>query len=246
MYEYIFTPDLSKVSIEDYEYETTWFMSTLYKNGQISRDFSNAILVDNCVKYYCEAFEDISLQESLHNEYCIDFLAKVIDLSSVPPAYNKLGEIFDAPQVCDCKSPSHYVLYTAFLGFKSPVSCGDCKKMVPLYRLPKILDEKEYNAVLYWKEEYNACDKLFMNSSVGERFGYKQISNPKSKLTQEGLKICRAFEEKANIPFYYFLYKYYGKHKATCPLCGGVWETTKNGEKSYKCDLCKLIGNAEK
>lgn len=85
-----------------------------------------------------------------------------------------------------------------------------------------------------------------MNSSVGERFGYKQISDPKGKLAAEGLAICKAFEEQSGIPFYYFLYRYYGKHKKTCPVCGGNWKTEIDGEKIYKCDACKLVASSRK
>lgn len=33
MSEYVFTPDLCKTTLNDFEYETSWFISALYKNG---------------------------------------------------------------------------------------------------------------------------------------------------------------------------------------------------------------------
>lgn len=128
MFEYCFNPNLKIINIEDFEYETSWFMSALYKNGQISRDFTNAFHSQNEVKYFCEAFEEDSLSDSFYNEYCSEFYSKLVGLCTSPPQNKLLGKILDAPETCNCQKSSYYMLYTAFLGFKSPISCGDCKR----------------------------------------------------------------------------------------------------------------------
>lgn len=191
-----------------------------------------------CIKM---AFESESLESKFYNSYCEKF-KKTVDLISNESSYYRIiGEIVDSPDVCKCNNPSGFVLYTAFAGFKSPVTCFDCNKLFPLYKLPKINNEDEYNTLLYWEEQFKACDRLFMQSNVGEVFGYKQMSSPKSKLTVLGREICSLYEGKTQKPFYYFLYKY-GKQKSDCPICHKVWSHMGNQEIVY-CENCKLLAH---
>lgn len=154
-------------------------------------------------------------------------------------------ELLDTHDICKCVNPSFYILFTTFLHTSSPIRCGDCGNFIPLYKLPKLDGEEEYNSILGWEEEYKACDSLFMLSGVGESFGYRQMSQLTSNLTKEGLDICQKMTKKVQRPIYYYLHKYYRPHKENCPGCGKKWRLGEEllGLIRYKCDRCFIVSN---
>lgn len=196
---------------------------------------------------YFLAPEPDSLDMKYANKYVDDFYKKILSLYSQEPTTQLLGKSSDYKLSCMCENPSWYMLYSDFTTNESPIVCGDCGKTVPLYKLPKILEEDEYSSVLYWQKAYNACDRLFMEG-IAERTAYMQLSKPKSDLSQLGLKICTDFENLVGKPFYCFLYRYNSPHKPICPVCPEPWKLDKDNKLfvDYQCKKCRLVADLVK
>jgi predicted nucleic acid-binding Zn ribbon protein len=142
-----------------------------------------------------------------------------------------------------------FILYTNYLSLESPIRCGDCFGIFPLYRIPATKDD-EYTDILTWESDYKACDTLQMNCSTGERFGISQLSRCDSSLSKRGIDICICIAVSTGIPAYYYLLKESGRNKRAelnrkCPSCGGEWLLHDSLHKlfDFKCDKCKLLSN---
>lgn len=237
-------------SYVDVEFAIELLLSAWYINGQISKDFCPYVKTDTDT--YCSYVivpEQESLNEILANKYVKNNVKKLKELG-VDLIFEFLGMDDSKEEACNCSSSSFYILSTLFSG--SAISCGDCFKIIPLYKLPKTCcsDKEEYYDIISWKRAYNYCDSLFLNCIIKDTFFVQQMLNTNSELTKEGLKICKTIQECTSVATYYFLYKYYGKNIAKekrrkCPICKGEWFLNERLHKSFdfKCDNCKLLAN---
>ncbi|MFC3800470.1 DUF2310 family Zn-ribbon-containing protein [Cohnella sp. GCM10012308] len=219
--------------------EQNWYIAALQKNGQILSHGNVTVFEDGKFINYVLTPEINSLNSVFNNRYVNEFLNNLIQLSSSVPTNINVGKSTDFEPSCTCQSPSSYILYTEMWHHVSPVSCGDCKKTIPLYKLPKINEEDEYFSVLSWQKAFNACDRLFYEG-INERGAYKQMSNPASELSIMGRKICTLLEQATGKPFYYNLYRQYSRKKKVCPSCGETWDK-ESGLKKYCCQKCRLV-----
>jgi predicted nucleic acid-binding Zn ribbon protein len=151
--------------------------------------------------------------------------------------------------LCTCATRSFYLLYTTYLSLESPMHCGDCFGIVPLYWLPSTADHGYYD-IICWEHDYQACDQLQMNCQTGERFGTREIFNVDSSLTIRGMEICASLSALTRTKVYYYLYRNNGRsvqqeHKRTCPKCQGEWRLPEalHERFDFKCDACGLLSN---
>lgn len=165
------------------------------------------------------------------------------------PRIRFLGLIPEAVPACRCAGPSGLYLFTTFLHREPPVRCIRCSGPVPLYRLSHSASG-EHSGLLSWESNYQACDTLQMNCTVGERFGTHQMSDPTSTLSQSGLAVCKKLEGLTGRPAYYYLFRDSARSHAAelrrkCPSCGGAWLLKKplHGKFDFKCDKCRLLSN---
>lgn len=245
-FEHLFFPDTEKTTLLDfYDGVLAGFLAALVRNGQLMSQHWNMIEENSIIHLFCLAPEEDSLEAKYYNEYCKRDLSLINNLSLNEPEYRLLGHTLGLSDTCTCQQPSFYILFTTFLTGYSPVCCGDCNLLVPLYKLPLMKEEKEYNSLIHWQALYESCDALFISSDVGERFGYCQISNIGSSLSKEGLRICKDMSAMMQKPFYYFLHKYYGKQRNNCPICGQSWklDSALHGLYTYKCDKCGILSD---
>lgn len=248
-FEYLFYPDSQRVSVPDfYDGDLSAFLGALVRNGQLIDQHWNMIEEVCAIRLYCIAPEEDSLDPKYYNDYCKEYFSKVAKLSSREPEYRMIGHTVGLSDSCTCEAPSFYVLFTNFLAEYSPVTCGMCNLPVPLYKLPFIGEDKEYNSILFWYATYQTCDNLFILSDIGKRFGYQQISKVDSCLSKKGIEICKEMSMKTQKPFYYFLHKHYGRQKKVCPICGVNWTLPSplHNLYSYKCDNCCLVADRPK
>lgn len=245
-FQYDFFPDFKKANSNEY-YDTVLssFLASLSRNGQIIDQNWNIVEIGEVLRFYCISLQEDSLDTKYYNTWCKKTFTNLVEKSIRPPESIFIGKTAGLSDCCTCESPSFYVLFTNFRAEFPPVTCGDCNLPVPLYRLPYLEGEEEYSSFREWENSYQACDNLFIGSSVGERFGYRQISKIDSSLSKEGLRICREMALKTETPFYYFLHNYYSRPKGSCPLCGGSWKLDEviHGLYSYKCDNCFLLAD---
>lgn len=89
-------------------------------------------------------------------------------------------------------------------------------------------------------------DKLWLNS-LSDRFSFRQIADPKTRLSRIGLEICRELEKAAGVPVYYYLHcdgNFGRSFPAVCPSCGGEWRSPESPENygyDYVCEKCRLV-----
>jgi predicted nucleic acid-binding Zn ribbon protein len=237
----------SSVPSEDTSYKLWDYLTCLYKNGQILRIF-HLVKTPSAYLAFATLPEDNALDSHHNNAYVTQSLAQVKTLFTV--SLQPLGANLNVIDSCACpEKPPWYMLYSDWTEEESPVVCGACGHSIPLYKLPRILNEGDYYSTLKWKQDYQNIHRLFMGG-LSDRSTYRQLNSMESPLSQKGLEICRAFAGATGIPFYYYVY-HDRKHKKTpalCPLCGREWKlsgTTASAKTfiDYKCDRCGLVAD---
>jgi predicted nucleic acid-binding Zn ribbon protein len=135
------------------------------------------------------------------------------------------------------------------LAFEPPLRCIGCNGIVALYRLPRPA-KVEHSGMLFWASNYQACDTLQMNCTVGEQFGTRQMSDLRSSLSRSGVAVCKEIERLTGRPVYYYLHRASGRGRSAevrrrCPSCRGSWllNTALHGKFDFKCDKCHLLSN---
>jgi len=173
--------------------------------------------------------------------------AKAAGLSE--PAFVTVGDDTSEPDGCSCTASNSLILFTTYIQIQSPVRCGDCFRPVPLYRLPRFKNN-EFTEVISWADDWKACDSLFMGSTTGERFGYREMSQIDSSLSRHGRAICAHFEQGTGNAAYYYLHRYYGRSRAVeearkCPGCGGEWRLAERWHNlfDFRCEKCRVVSS---
>lgn len=217
-------------------------------NGQIvGKEFLIA-QTESGLEVYVDAPETDSLTEKFNNKYVNKNLSEIGE-KGVVSKITVLGIEPDSAMLCECENVKSYILFTDYLSLESPLKCFKCFGIVPLYKIPKTVDE-EYHDIISWQSDYQSCDSLQMNCTVGERFGINQLSNYDSQLSRNGLKVCRSIEKVTGKNVFYYLYKYNAKSYRKellrkCPKCGGDWHLKKtlHNRFDFMCKKCKLLSN---
>ena len=163
----------------------------------------------------------------------------VVSIGIVPSSY--------AP--CACEPRTALALFTTYISLESPLRCLTCFRPVPLYQVPPTRSG-EYGDIISWQSNYQACDTLQMNCTVGERFGTRQISALDSSLTKQGLQICAAIAAATTLPTYYYLCRGSGRsweaeRARMCPSCAGAWLLAEplHERFDFQCERCHLLSN---
>jgi predicted nucleic acid-binding Zn ribbon protein len=182
----------------------TWeYIGALARNGQMLGRDTNIVRSDKAISLFCISPEPQSLELELHSVYGRKSHEWLTKHSPEMPKVEVLGEVEESGRICSCNIPSSYILFTTYMQIAPPVVCGDCSGHVPLYKLPYPDESREHGAICNWESTYKCCDELYMLSGVGERFGLRQIQNPKSPLSQDGISLCNRMTKLTSKPFYY-------------------------------------------
>ena len=192
--------------------------------------------------------ESNSLDPAFNSKYVTVALARA-ELEGLRVASQSLGEDPASSPTCSCDEPNAYVLFTTHLRMESPVSCLDCFRPVPLYRL-EAMESGEFHELISWQSDYQACDSLQMNCRVLERAATREISTVSSSLAKLGRAHCEILAASSKRPFYYYLYRGHGRSHKTeimrrCPGCGEPWHLASRLHSlfDFKCDRCNLVSN---
>lgn len=225
----------------------------LYRgSGQIQWTLQSDFLSENLLQSFPYTLEQNSLKSSFNNSYVSRQIAKLEELCAAKMQIETVGVTWEAGEVCKCEQCDYYILYTNYTAITSPIICGGCTKVVPLYRIP-YLDEDDAMPILSWQSNYQACDTLQMNCQVGEQWTIDQLQEVSSELSRQGLDICARITKYTWTPTYYFLYNYrLISHESDvarmCPWCNQSWYLDQSLEfgyftLSFKCDHCNLISH---
>jgi predicted nucleic acid-binding Zn ribbon protein len=222
-------------------------MSFYRSNGQrLGRVESQYIKNDKivCLPY---TLEKNSLDKKYNSFYVNRQIQKIEELCHSKIRIKLVGKSYnDYKFPCKCKKSKFFILITDYITIDSPLTCGNCNNTVPLYRLPAY-DDYGYMPILNWETNYISCDSLQMNCEVGERWALNQMQRTKSKLSKQGIKICKKIENLTSVPTYYYLYNYRKAKKnessKPCPNCSKKWSLKKQLHNLYdfKCDRCRII-----
>lgn len=229
--------------------EFNYLLSTFYKNGQIEKQNLDCFIADNFIKSYVTTLDKNSLNKKYRNEYTNKQLIKIEKLCEAKIQHKIIGTSVDNFKgSCKCKNHSFFILYTHLFDNSSPVICGTCFKVKPLYTLS--LDEKTLYEILSWQDNYKSCDTLQLQSTVGEQWATKQMTEHNSQLSRQGLELCSKIKNTTGVSTFYYLFNY-RKIKLEkdrlrkCPSCNSPWLLEKQLNKLYdfKCDKCELISS---
>lgn len=224
------------------------YLAALRMNGQVCGNEWPIYSESGMVTAIALSPEEDSLKPENNGEYVKKSIREAEEVG-ISITSEVIGQDCDSAGPCSCQESSGYVLFTTYVSLGSPVICLDCFSPVPLYTLP-VLPSGEYYEIICWQSDYKNCDHLQMNCSVLERATTRQLSDPRSSLSKEGLEICRLLTHLSGKPFYYYLYRGNGRSVASekkrcCPSCGQTWylKTPLHSLFHYKCDHCRLMSN---
>lgn len=223
-------------------------LCTLRMNGQVCGREWSLYLNNNHYIAVVLSPERHSLSPKFNGRFVTKNLEKLRE-NGVVTSNHVLGKNTQGADPCRCKNPSAYVVYTDYVSLESPVRCLDCFNPVPLYKLPTMPSE-EYNELISWQSDYQACDGLQMNCSTLEKAATRQISDVQSSLSKSGRAHCQTLEKLVVKPFFYYLYRAHARNlsaekKHLCPSCKKPWylETALHSLFHFKCDHCHLVAN---
>jgi predicted nucleic acid-binding Zn ribbon protein len=228
-----------------------WYLAALQRNGNILRHWTIAEADSSWMVYGVAPARD-AFRNANQSEFVRRRLRELKAAHVPGPTARFLGAIPETASDCECAKPEALFLFATFLHVEPPVWCMDCNRVVPLYRLPRSKSSKaeEYSALLAWQSNYQACDSLQINCTVGERFGERQMSDLTSSLTVSGLNICKELERQTGLHVYYYLFRSNSRSRRAeaarrCPNCGGEWRLNAplHGKFDFKCDRCHLLSN---
>ena len=222
----------------------------LRRNGQLIDQDAPCVQLRNGRRLYVSLPDADSLQQKHHGKHV---RAAVRALRKVGVEWSSsriLGWDPESDPTCTCRKPPSLILTTNFLSCESPLRCGGCSGVVPLYRVPPTSEHDDYDDVRWWDHYYRHFDAIWIDSGVGERMAYRQLSRHDSELTEEGRGICQRTEKATGIPTYYFLLRYYGRSSSSercrrCPSCGGDWLLAEQwlNHYAFRCSQCRLVSN---
>jgi len=241
-----FTPftkeEITENNVEDMDMSgDIWgYLGDLRRFGQIYKD--NMLIYSGC---NFQAFFFMPELDSLDEKYCSNHVIKGHEEIKKEYAITTevLGQNAVVNELCTCRDPSWYFLYTRRNYAISPIVCGDCFKMIPAYKLFHVELPPNCQSELGWQMDYELIDELWFLSSF-DHFTYYQMSDPESQLSRSGREICAAYEKELDKPFYYFLFYYdeFEEDRKLCPICRSEWMLKENiGILTCKCDKCRLV-----
>lgn len=240
----------SKVSREKIFEEFETLLGNLCKTGQIQGNYEEGYFAENEIICYQTTLEKNSLSKSFNDKYVSDRLKNFETLCNSKLKKEIVGE--SIPQykpVCKCKQHKYFILFTTAYYGTSPIECGSCFKVIPIYRLKELTPDDRY-FLISWETNYKACDELHLGCSVGERWATKQMTDPNSQLSKDGLEVCNRIKKATNIPTFYYLHNYKNisldKDKARkCPSCNKAWllKERLNDFYDFKCEKCELVSS---
>jgi predicted nucleic acid-binding Zn ribbon protein len=223
-------------------------LSSLRMNGQI---LGEEISIASKNQGYV-AYQKLPLSNAMDirnaNKYVMKGFEKLKE-NGVSLSLSIIGEKVESDLICECKHRNSLLLFTNYLSIESPLRCGDCFGIIPLYQIPRTYDDEYYN-IISWQSAYKACDGLQMGCAAGEQFGTREISRLDSSLSRRGIEICNQITDLTGMPTYYYLYLYNDQklaveEKRKCPSCGGEWllKEPLHDLFDFKCDQCRLLSN---
>jgi len=208
--------------------EFEFLMISLCKTGQVTGDYETSFITGKELISFQPTLEKSSLSKKYNDEYVNQRIKNLEDWCHSKLKTAVIGKVIPAHKgVCTCKKPACYILFTHVFNDSGCIECGTCKKIVPLYKLTQLTSSDRYD-IFMWESDYKSCDQLQLGCTVGEKWATKQMSDPGSQLSKEGIKICNRLKERTGVSTYYYLHNYRPSLLARTKQ-GYVLPATENG-----------------
>jgi predicted nucleic acid-binding Zn ribbon protein len=228
--------------------EFEFLISSYYTSGQKLGKQHTVYVDGNTLVCIIPAHEETSLSTENNNYYVTLRIERLEEFCGNKIQVKQLGKALEEQPVCTCAKSDFYLLIADHAAIDSPIKCGTCFDVVPLYKLPAYY-EHGYAPILAWETNYQAVDTLQIDGEVGEEWATEQMSNPNSELSIQGRGVCAGIEQKTGINTYYYLHNTKENTAeqeldSVCPACQIPWLLTTplaNGIFPFKCDNCRLI-----
>lgn len=216
------------------------YLGALYRNGQLVGSDCVVARAENHLECACVGPERGSLSPAYFNMEAQECYKRLSAISGRDPEAAVVGVTLEE-RICECGCPSAFALFTTYLRIAPPVICIDCGGHVPLYRFADVDENSSIcSRIGIWESTYQACDTLYMDSGIGEVYGLRQMRDPRSKLSLQGMDICRSLSDRLGKPVYYFLFN--PKGWKACPVCGSEWrEGAPMTRFDFLCDNCSVV-----
>jgi predicted nucleic acid-binding Zn ribbon protein len=208
-------------------------------NGQILNYFEYPLVINNNTHYAIVIHEVESLNGKYDNPYVSKWKSELGQLNIKIEI-----KLFAQPDKSETNN-NEFTDLILYAGMVSPIRRIKDFSPLPLYYLPYTDEEKKsYRNIKLWERTYLEIHSLWNRGLINEHYFLKQLSNYKSALSQEGIKICDLILKQTNKHCYYYLFrKDSGTIHDICPSCGSNWRI--DGKLfdlfEYKCDKCLLI-----
>lgn len=182
------------------------YLSAAFRAGQVCGEYfvtwQGGTLVVHAMMAAAGAFE-----KRYHCQWGLETLSKIKEFFGRAPELIVRDDDYSSRKIISKKSPCLY-LFTSAFDWTPPV-CRLDGKPVPTFLLPIPFKLKE--ELRWWQDRYILFDQLWLESGRFEIQAYKELAEPGSELSQEGLDLCQKIEKATRIPTYYFLFRYYGR-----------------------------------
>ncbi len=227
----------------------SYLYSTWQRRGHVLGSNYPLAMRNSNIEIYVSTPEQDSLSQKYNDELLSNIFEQFQGIYLGQPVVTILSGEPLSQNVCQCNDFSEFILYTNYLDLALPLKCKKCFNSIPYYKLSNFTED-EYISFKFWQDNYEACDSLHINSSVGERFAHHQLVSIDSQLTKDGLDVCKKIEEVTGIKTYYYLYKYTARSRKKelgrkCPQCHGEWllDEPLHDQFDFECKKCGLLSN---
>lgn len=221
-------------------------LGAMRQNGQLNERKMSPFVQNGTMKAVVSSITEDGLSEQYYNKYVTENIAALEKLCDNALEITFLGfREGEKTAICTCTEHAYFVLnyYKDF----SPIVCGSCDKVYPIFKLPK-LEDFSYWRLYSWLSAYQACVLLDLNCGTGEKWAMKQQCDPNAGLSVQGRKVTAKITEATGVNTYYYLSNFSKKRKAIdiarpCPNCGEAWHLAQeiHGHIRHKCDKCLLV-----
>lgn len=242
----IFKPKTQKIDDFRVSFLLTDFCNALCSNGQIHNDYT-VIKNNDIYSAIVTLIGTDALNEKYNSEYVKEHKKEIELIYDI--AVETLGaNIYADENYCTCGCKTGYILFSTYVNSGSPIHCLDCWREVPLYKLPHIQKQKDYHGETLWAHYFMKAVDTLGTYNWATKWAKKQLADPNSELSKEGIEICADFEKATGKPFYYLLITDSDKSKLLkiCPICGEPWRNYEikseegNSIELCLCDKCRL------
>jgi|GEM_PF-1795680 len=216
------------------------FRLQLVRNGLILEGSWQSWMEDGELVWSVVAQDDEAISEHNMTYDTRAALADVIGLCEGLPQVIPMHNCAGIPH-CTCPKPGTYILRSPAEWEGTPVYCVDCGKSVPLYRLIRDREQREFDDLLHWRKLRRGFLEQ-LGEKLNSGYAYRMVNDCMSGLSQEGRRLAAAIQRWTGVLTIYPVFSRFEEPPRRCPGCGGDWRNPYTGAIPYQyfCRQCRI------